>query len=98
MKTSEQKFQLRTRKRRGRTAAEINCLGRYGEGGALLVEIAQNSLTKSRCLRTIEQVFVKRTIRADPRAKGDVNIDMVDHSLNLAYPKLRGRGPALRSG
>ncbi len=74
MKTFEQKFQLRSRKGGWRTATEINCFGRYVEGGALVVDIAQESLTKSGRLGTIEQVFVKRAIWADARAERNMNV------------------------
>ena len=41
-------------------------------------EFLQNRLTKSLCLRPIEQIFVKSAIRADARAKRNVNIEMAD--------------------
>jgi hypothetical protein len=46
----------------------------------LPIEIAQYCFTKSRCLRAIKQIFVKRAIRADSGAKGDMNIKVTDGS------------------
>ena len=44
----------------------------------VLVELAQERLTKSRGLRAIQQIFVKRAIRTNPCAEGDVNVDVAN--------------------
>jgi hypothetical protein len=41
-------------------------------------ELAQKRLTKSQGLRTIQQIFVKRAIWTNPRAEGDVNVDVAN--------------------
>ena len=76
METSEQKFQLRSGESRWRAATEVDGFRRQRKTRALLIEIAQYSLAKSPRLRAIEQIFVKSAVRADTRAKGDVNINM----------------------
>ena len=87
MKSAQQQFQLRDVKRRRRTAAEVN--RRWKKQGAArsprcdraLSSSLQERLTKSRGLRAIQQIFVKRAIRTNPRAEGDVNVDVA----NCAY-------------
>src|SRR5882762_10160525 len=79
METSEQKFQLRCCESRGRAATEVDGFRRERKARALLIEIAQYCFTKSPCLRAIEQIFVKRAVRANTRAKRDVNVDVADH-------------------
>src|SRR4029453_14929049 len=74
METSEQKFQLRSRESGWRAATEVDGFRRYRETRALLIEVAQYCFTKSPRLRAIEQIFVKRAIRADSRAKRDMNV------------------------
>src|SRR6266513_3543152 len=85
MESAQQLFQLRDVKRRRRTAAEVN--RRWTKQGAAVFspatrfvqgELAQERLTKSRGLRTIQQIFVKRAIRTNPRAEGDVNVDVAN--------------------
>jgi hypothetical protein len=44
----------------------------------LLAELVQKRFTKSLRLRTIQQLFVKSAVRTDPRAEGNVNVDMAD--------------------
>ena len=80
METSEQKFQLRSRESRWRAATEVDGFRPQRKARALLIEIAQYCFTKSRCLRAIKQIFVKRAIRADSGAKGDMNIKVTDGS------------------
>ena len=50
-------------------------------------ELAKERLTKSRGLRAIQQIFVKRAIRTNPRAEGDVNVDVVN-CITLFAPEL----------
>ena len=76
METSEQKFQLRSCESRWRAAAEVDGFRRQYKVRALLIEIAQYRFAKSPRLRAIQQIFVKRAVRADSRAKGDVNVNM----------------------
>ena len=85
MESAQQQFQLRDVQRRRRTAAEVN--RRWMKQGEAVsspptrfvqFELAQERLTKSRALRTIQQIFVKRAIRANPRAEGDVNVEMLN--------------------
>ena len=85
MESAQQQFQLRDIKRRRRTAAEVN--RRWTKQGAAVsspptrfvqFEFAQERLTKSRGLRAIQQIFVKRAIRTNPRAEGDVNVDVAN--------------------
>src|SRR2546430_10728431 len=85
MESAQQRFQLRDVKRRRRTAAEVN--RRWTQQGAAVsssptrfvqFELAQEPLTKSRGLRTIQQIFVKRAIRTNPRAEGNVNVDVLN--------------------
>ena len=79
METSEQKFQLRSRESRGRAATEVDGFRRQRKTRALLIEVAQYCFTKSPRLRAIEQIFVKRAVRANTRAKRDVNVNVADH-------------------
>src|SRR5437016_2639237 len=79
METSEQKFQLRSCESRGRAATEVDGFRRQRKARALLIEVAQYCFTKSPCLRAIEQIFVKRAVRANTRAKRDVNVNVADH-------------------
>lgn len=76
METSEKKFQLRSCESRWRAAAEVDGFRRQCKARALLIEIAQYCFAKSPRLRAIQQILVKRAVRADSRAKGDVNVDM----------------------
>ena len=96
METSQQKFELRTREGRWCAAAEIDGFRRAHETGALLIEFAQYCFTKSRRLRAIEQILVKCAIRADSRAKGNVNVDVVDHKPLLSF-RAKSRNPAPKS-
>ena len=97
MKSAQQQFQLRNVKRRRRAAAEIN--RRWEEerrvsGGRRdpTSSSSQERLTKSRGLRAIQQIFVKRAIRTNPRAEGDVNVDVAN--LLLCHSE-RSRGIAV---
>ena len=76
METSEQKFQLRSGESRWRAAAEVDRFRAQCKARALLSEIAQYRFAKSPRLRAIQQIFVKSAVRAESRAKGDVNVDM----------------------
>src|SRR5205809_8072350 len=85
MESAQQRFQLRDVERRRRTAAAVN--RRWTKQGAAVsspparfvqFEFAQERLTKSRGLRTIQQILVKRAIRTNPRAEGDVNVDVAN--------------------
>jgi len=87
METSEQKFQLRSCESRGCAATEVDGFRRQRKTRALLIEVAQYCFTKSPRLRAIEQIFVKSTVRADTRAKGDVNIN-VPNWVHLAFHKI----------
>src|SRR5438105_4707153 len=80
-KSAEQKFQLRSCQRRWRSAAEINCRWKESTIFPVPMELSQNRLTESWCLRTIEQLLVKRAIRTNPRAKGNVDVNVPDHIL-----------------
>lgn len=44
----------------------------------LLTEFAQDGVTESLRLGTIEELFVKCAVRANPRTEGDVDVDMAD--------------------
>ena len=116
MKSAQQQFQLRDVERGGRAATEIN--RRWKEQGAavsspvpvplseiasLMFQLAQNRFTKSPRLRAIEQILVKRAVRADTRAEGNVNVNVTDghgiaQSVVLSAPRgtLVGR-PTLSS-
>src|SRR5215211_475220 len=85
MESAQQHFQLRDVKGGRRTAAEVN--RRWTKQGAAVsspptrfvqFELAQERLTKSRGLRTIQQIFVKRAIRTNPCAERDVNVDVAN--------------------
>ena len=41
-------------------------------------QLAQNRFTESPGLRTIEEILVERAVGADPRAEGDVNVDVAN--------------------
>src|ERR1700760_4908074 len=41
-------------------------------------EFAEERVTKSRCLRAIEQILVKRAIRTNTCAERDVNVDVTN--------------------
>src|SRR4029077_689788 len=97
MESAQQQFQLRNIKRRRRTAAEVN--RRWPKQRAtvssppmrfLQCEFAQERLTKSRCLRAIQQILVKRAIRTNTCAEGDVNVD-VANCITLCHSE-RSRG------
>ena len=86
MEPAQQRFQLRDVKRRRRAAAEVNRRWTKAERlAAGLSQFPQDGLTKSRRLRAIQQVLVKRAIRTDTGAKGDVNVDVP----NLVNPSWR---------
>ncbi len=80
MEPAQQQFQLRDVKRRRRAAAEVNRRWTKAERPAARgsPNSSQNGLTKSRRLRAIQQVLVKRAIRTDTGAKGDVNVDVAN--------------------
>ena len=80
MKSAEQKFELRNIKRRRRTAAKVNRRWNEVRPAVMPNQFLQERLTKSRGLGAIQQIFVKRTVRTDPRAKGDVNVQVADHT------------------
>src|SRR5204863_5691158 len=75
---AEQKFQLHRGQCRRRAAAEKNCRWKEMSILRLLPELAQKRFTKSLRLRTIQQLFIKRAVRANPRTEGNVNVDMAD--------------------
>src|SRR5260370_42048888 len=56
----------------------LSASGRTRRGERLLPELPEKRLTKSRRLRTIEQLFVKCAVRANPRTKGNMDVDMAD--------------------
>src|SRR5262249_3844822 len=85
VKAAQQQFQLPNVERGGRAAAEVN--RRWTKQGAAIsslptrfvqFEFAQERLTKSRGLRAIQQILVKRAIRTNVRAEGDVNVDVAN--------------------
>src|SRR5512132_221185 len=96
MESAQQKFQLRDVKRRRRAAAEVN--RRWTKQGAAVsspptrfiqFELTKERPTKSRDLRAIQQILVKRAVWANPRAEGDVNVDVADWPTLFA-PELEG--------
>ena len=52
-------------------------------------QFLQERLTKPRSLRAIQQIFVKSAIWTNPRAEGDVNVEMLN-GAELFVPKLYG--------
>ena len=82
MKSAQQQFQLRNIKRRRRTAAEVNRRWHKAARPAVApYQFLQERLTKLRGLRAIQQILVKRAVRTNPRAEGDVNVDVADHTF-----------------
>ena len=45
----------------------------------MLLEFSHDRLTKPLRLRTVEQFFVECAVRANTRAKRDVNVNVADH-------------------
>src|SRR5215471_16899236 len=94
VKAAQQHFQLRNVQRRRRAAAKIDGRWTNGSVGALrrppnafgrarhpcqTPKFTEYRLTKSPCLRAIEQILVKSAIRTDARTEGNVNVDVTDH-------------------
>src|SRR6478672_13730772 len=102
MESAQQQFQLPDVQRSRRTAAKINrrryyiqeiieLARRTGDRRSLvLFELAQERLTKSRRLRAIQQILVKRAIGTNTCAEGDVNVD-VANCITLCHSE-RSRG------
>src|SRR5450759_4644444 len=74
-KSAQKKFQLRRGQRSRRAAAEINCPWKNLARRDVLFEFTQNRLAKSLGLRTVHQRFVKRAVRADAGAEGDMGVN-----------------------
>src|SRR5437764_6524103 len=92
MKSAEQKFELRNVKRRWRAAAKVNRRWNEARPAVMPNQFLQECLTKSRSLRAIQQIFVKRTVRTNPRAKRDVNVEVADHTISSF--RAESRNPA----
>jgi len=56
----------------------------------LLTEFAQDGVTKSLRLGTIEELFVKCAVRANPRTEGNVDVDMADCGGSAGRYVMRG--------
>src|SRR5213080_1068025 len=56
----------------------------------LLTEFAQDGVTKSLRLGTIEELFVKCAVRANPRTEGNVDVDMADCGYTAGRYVMRG--------
>src|ERR1051325_10983892 len=52
--------------------------GRTRRGERVLLELPQQRFAKPARLRAIEQFFVKRAVRANPRAKRNVHVDVAE--------------------
>ena len=91
MESAQQQFQLRNIERRRRTATEVN--RRWHEAARTVValyQFLQERLTKSRGLRAIQQILVKRAIRTNTRAEGDVNVDVANRITLCHSGRSRG--------
>src|SRR6266478_4507081 len=78
-KSAQKKFQLRRGQRSRRAAAEINCRWKNLARRDVLLEFTQNRLAKSLRLRSVRQRFVKRAVRADAGAEGDMDVNVANH-------------------
>ena len=77
-KSAEKKLQLRRGERRGRAATDENCFRRERNSAARSIQFLQERLAESLRLRAIGALFIECTIRANPRAKRNVNVDVRD--------------------
>ena len=92
MKSVQQQFELRNIQRGRRAAAEVDRRGKAALRSAVApYQFAQQRFTKSRGLRAVQQVLVKRAVRTNSRSEGDVNIDVTDHLISWRHAyRVRG--------